>query len=118
MIDSITEYAKLANVTLADRVRQDQAMVRLNAATGIASEAGEINEIVKKRYFHEHPDTPEVQTHMMKELGDLIWYWALMCYGYQLDPREVLQANIDKLRARYPNGFEAERSINRQPGDI
>jgi NTP pyrophosphatase (non-canonical NTP hydrolase) len=118
MIDSITTYAKLANVTLADRVRKSPMMTALNAATGIASEAGEINEIVKKEYFHEHPRTVEVVNHMEKELGDLVWYWALMCFAYHLDPADVLEANIEKLKKRYPDGFSPERSMNRAPGDI
>ena len=118
MIDSITEYARLANITLADRVRKNNMLVELNAATGIASEAGEINEITKKRYFHDHPNTPETELHMKKELGDLVWYWALMCYAYGFEPAEVLQVNIDKLKARYPDGFSPERSINRAAGDI
>jgi NTP pyrophosphatase (non-canonical NTP hydrolase) len=118
MIDSITEYAKLANITLADRVRANTMLTELNAATGIASEAGEINEITKKRYFHDHPNTGETIKHMEKELGDLIWYWALMCFSYNLEPAQVLQTNIDKLKARYPEGFSTERSMNRAEGDI
>lgn len=90
----------------------------LNAVLGLSSETGEINEIVKKWLFHGHPMTKDVLIHIEKELGDASWYWALACYTFNLDPAEVLATNIAKLKARYPNGFEVERSINRAPGDI
>lgn len=93
-------------------------MTILNAASGLASEAGEINELIKKRFFHNHPWTPETQAHLKKELGDNIWYWALMCWAHGIDPAEVLAMNIAKLKARYPDGFSTERSINRKPGDL
>lgn len=117
-LDSIREYSELALRTLAEPVAADYVLSTLNAATGIASEAGEINEIVKKRFFHNHPDTDAVRVHMAKELGDLAWYWVLMCRCYNLDPADVLQTNIEKLKARYPEGFSTERSVNRTPEDI
>lgn len=117
-LDSVRMYGDLAIRTLATPVAADLTLATLNAATGVASEAGEINEIVKKRFFHNHPHTEETRLHMKKELGDLAWYWALMCRCYDLDPADVLQTNIDKLKARYPEGFSTERSINRAPGDI
>lgn len=118
MLDSIREYSGLALRTLAPAVKAEQKEAILNAATGLSSETGEINELVKKRFFHFHPWTPENQEHIKKELGDLAWYWALMCWCHGLDPAEVLHANIEKLKARYPEGFSTERSINRAAGDI
>lgn len=117
-IDSFREYGRLALRTLASDVAADPMKVTLNAATGIASEAGEVNEIVKKRFFHHHPDDAEARVHMAKELGDLLWYWNLMCHAYGLDPASVAETNIEKLKKRYPEGFSTERSINRAPGDI
>lgn len=90
----------------------------LNATSGLSSESGEINEIVKKWLFHGHPMDEASRIHMMKELGDLAWYFVLMCYALNEEPAEVLGVNIEKLKARYPNGFETEKSINRAPGDI
>lgn len=126
-LESIRDYMALANITLAPGVRandltplmeEPMAMAILNAASGLASEAGEINELVKKRFFHNHPWTPENQEHLKKELGDSIWYWVLMCWSHGIDPADVLATNIAKLKARYPEGFSTERSINRAPGDI
>lgn len=125
-MNEIIRYQQLAMRTLAPAVeRQDKfifddkrSAMRWNAASGIASEAGEINEILKKHYFHFHPWTTETEVHLKKELGDLLWYVMLMCYAHQWNPQEILQMNIDKLSARYPDGFETERSINRKAGDI
>lgn len=109
------EYQRDAMRTLAVHNYRDMA---LNAATGIASEAGEINEIYKKRFFHNHPESEENQIHLKKELGDLMWYVALVCYCEGFDMEDVLKTNIDKLKARYPDGFSTEKSMNRKEGDI
>lgn len=117
-IDSITEYAELANRTLAPAVRIHWKDIVLNASTGLASETGEVNEIIKKHFFHGHPLDQDMRDHMKKELGDVIWYWALMCFAFGFDPANVLGTNIAKLKARYPEGFETTRSITRAEGDI
>lgn len=118
-IDSISQYGQLAVRTLAEKVAADTFMTHMNMATGLASETGEINELLKKRYFHFHPWTPENQEHLKKELGDLAWYWVVTCLSHGMDPAEVLATNINKLQARYPEGhFSTERSINRAVGDI
>lgn len=126
VLDSINQYAGLANRTLADNVRDGtvvdswptHAAMALNATTGLASEGGEIAEIVKKWLFHGHEMDEATIVHLKKELGDSQWYWALTCYAFNFDPAEILAMNIAKLKARYPNGFETERSINRSPDDL
>ena len=82
---------------------------------GMNGEAGEASDILKKVLFQGHKLDRE---HMAKELGDVCWYIALAAdaIGYTLE--EVMQMNIDKLYARYPNGFETERSVNREDGDV
>lgn len=125
-LDSINAYAGLANRTLADNVRDgsvvqtwpENAAMALNATTGLASEGGEIAEIVKKWLFHGHPMDEAKLEHLKKELGDSQWYWVLTCWAFNFDPAEILAMNIEKLKARYPDGFETERSINRKEGDI
>lgn len=117
-IDSITEYGQLAARTLAAKVAEDTFLTHMNMATGLSSETGEINELLKKRYFHFHPWTDDNQVHLKKELGDLAWYWVLMCLSHGMDPADVLGTNIEKLQARYPEGFSTQRSMNRAPGDI
>ena len=81
-----------------------------NAALGISGESGEFADIVKKwRYQRHDMKTSEA----LDELGDILYYTALAIdwYGFGLD--EVMERNMKKRAERYPNGFEAERSINR-----
>ena len=122
------EYQKLASRTndglASDRVQEkldeyfrcvwDIGGV-LNACLGLAGEVGELNDMVKKWVFHEKELD---ETHLKKELGDVMWYVAMMCQsmGWGLD--NVLQMNIDKLKARYPEGFDVIRANNRQEGDV
>lgn len=77
---------------------------------GLTGEAGEVADIIKKELGHGHQrDAARVA----KELGDVLWYIAALAdeYGYSL--ATIATMNIDKLKARYPDGFESERSINR-----
>lgn len=87
----------------------------LNACLGLAGEVGELNDMVKKWVFHEKELD---ETHLKKELGDVMWYVAMMCesMGWNLD--DVMQTNIDKLKARYPDGFDPVKANNRQEGDV
>lgn len=82
----------------------------LNAALGLAGEAGEVAELVKKGMFHGHKLNP---SDLGEELGDLLWYVAMMCTVLGIDLETVMQANLDKLRKRYPDGFTPEASRRR-----
>lgn len=91
----------------------------ITGAMGLCGESGEFSEIVKKLVFHSKPLTTEVHTHLVKELGDIIFYWTNACRSLGVDPNEVIAANVDKLQARYPGGkFSAERSENRTTSDV
>jgi NTP pyrophosphatase (non-canonical NTP hydrolase) len=91
----------------------------ITAAFGLVSEGGEFTEQVKKLLFQGKPLNDELRTRLIKELGDVAWYWANACTALNVDPNEVLQINADKLKARFPEGhFTAERSENRLDGDI
>lgn len=87
----------------------------LNGCLGLSGEAGELNDLVKKWIFHKKPLDRE---HMKKEIGDVCWYIADICHsmGFNLD--EIFQMNIDKLKARYPEGFSERRANNRSEDDI
>lgn len=106
------EYQKLALRTAREDL--DSTQLLLNAALGLTGESGEVADGVKKHIFQDHW-LDVVGT--ARELGDVAWYLALAAHaiGYDLDT--IFQMNIDKLKARYPAGFEAERSINRKAGD-
>jgi NTP pyrophosphatase (non-canonical NTP hydrolase) len=90
----------------------------LTGALGLSSETGEFNEIVKKMLFQGKPLTDDNLFHMKRELGDIIFYWVNACCALNLDPNDVIQENVTKLSARYPNGFEVVRSENRKEGDL
>ena len=91
----------------------------LTAALGLAAETGEFCEIPKKIYFQGKPLTEENVFHMKRELGDIMWYWINACRALALDPNEVIEENVNKLKARYPGGeFDVHQSENRQQGDI
>lgn len=77
---------------------------------GIAGEAGEVADIIKKHLFHGHPlDVSDVK----KELGDVLWYIGSIAAACGLTLEDVATANIEKLRKRYPHGFSVEASLNR-----
>lgn len=82
-----------------------------NWAMGAAGEAGEAMEIVKKSVYHGHPLDVKA---LVKEMGDTLWYLAVLADEVGLDLGYIAQRNIAKLRERYPEGFSAEKSINRK----
>jgi NTP pyrophosphatase (non-canonical NTP hydrolase) len=90
----------------------------LTAAIGAGSESGEFEEIVKKIVFQGKEYNEDTRFHMKRELGDILWYVAnaATALGYSLD--EIVDGNIAKLEARYPDGFEVYRSENRTEGDL
>lgn len=82
---------------------------------GLAGEVGELLEVVKKHLFHHHPLD---ETRVLKEMGDIEWYLNLLRTHFGFTLEQVHQTNIDKLAARYPEGFfSPERSMNRAAGD-
>lgn len=91
----------------------------LTAALGLAAETGEFCEIPKKIYFQGKPLTEENVFHMKRELGDIMWYWINACRALNLNPNDVIEENVNKLKARYPGGeFDVNYSENRKAGDL
>jgi NTP pyrophosphatase (non-canonical NTP hydrolase) len=81
------------------------------AALGLAGESGEVVDLLKKWLMHDHPLD---QDRLKDELGDVLWYFTLMLHLLDCDIDEIMQRNVAKLQARYPNGFEQQKSIKRQ----
>lgn len=109
------EYQKLAMRTASGVCAATPNNLMLNGVMGLNGEAGECIDLIKKHLFQGKPLDKE---HLAKELGDVAWYLAVTAQsiGYGLD--DIFKMNIKKLEARYPNGFEVERSENRKEGDI
>lgn len=110
---TINEYQAEALRTAAGMNKE--CPMYLNGVLGLTGESGECADIVKKHLAQGHPFDKE---HLAKELGDVAWYLAVTAWGIGYDLETVLRMNVEKLRKRYPNGFETERSIHRQEGDI
>lgn len=88
--------------------REDQI---LNAVLGLAGEAGEVADLIKKWKFHDH----EFQLDkLVNELGDVMFYTEWLCSVLGVTAEHVQEKNLDKLRKRYPEGFSSEASINRE----
>ena len=103
-----SDYQKAVTRTMSSELTEREALA--NWAMGLGGEAGEAIDVLKKHLFHGHDlDRAEVA----KELGDVLWYVAALCAELDLDLGQVMEANVAKLRARYPDGFDADRSRNR-----
>lgn len=91
----------------------------LTGALGLAAETGEFCEIPKKIFFQGKPLTEDNVFHMKRELGDIMWYWINACRALNLDPNEVIEENVNKLKARYPGGeFDPYYSEHRKADDL
>jgi NTP pyrophosphatase (non-canonical NTP hydrolase) len=86
----------------------------LNAALGLSGEVGELNDMIKKFVFHQKPMD---ESHFKRELGDICWYLAMMCEACEYNLEDIMQINIDKLKARYPEGFDITKANNRDETD-
>ncbi len=85
--------------------------VLMNALMGLCGESGEAIDLMKRHLYQGHGlDRAE----LIKELGDIAWYLAEAATGLGIPLSEVLQGNLDKLHARYPQGFSTERSLHRE----
>ena len=105
---TINEYQKLAMTTLNPVLEKRDVLI--NGVMGLCGEAGEAIDIVKKHLAQGHELDREK---LIKELGDVAWYLAETAYALDVPLEDVLQRNIDKLRARYPEGFDTNRSVER-----
>ena len=91
----------------------------LTASVGMCAEAGEFTEVVKKIIFQGKPVNEENLFHLKRELGDIMWYVAQACMGLDISLDEIMEMNVDKLKARYPGGeFDVHYSENRKEGDL
>ena len=102
------EYQCLAMTTLNPELTRKDVLV--NAVMGLCGESGEAIDIVKKHLHQGHPLDHEK---LIKELGDIAWYLAEAAHALDTDLDTIFESNIAKLKARYPAGFDTEKSIHR-----
>lgn len=105
---TIRDYYKAALRTINPSLTTND--VKHHALHLIASECGEIHGLYQKTYQGHELNKDRV----MDEIGDLCWGLMELCFAEHIDPQEVLEYNIDKLYKRFPDGFSAERSVNRE----
>ena len=105
---TVNEYQNLAMRTLnPDLSKKD---VLINSVMGLCGESGEAIDIVKKWLAQGHELDKQK---LAKELGDIAWYLAEAATALEIPLEEILAANIEKLRKRFPEGFTAEASLTR-----
>jgi NTP pyrophosphatase (non-canonical NTP hydrolase) len=103
------EYQRLAMTTLNPALSKKDILI--NGVMGLCGESGEAIDIVKKHLHQGHELDREK---LMKELGDIAWYLAETAYALDVELDEILTRNIEKLRTRYPEGFDREKSVHRE----
>ena len=118
--DPSLDYAAFLTRTNSLELQEDCNVTQLlTAALGLTAESGEFTEVVKKIIFQGKPYNEENVFHMKRELGDICWYLAQACMALDTTFDEVLEMNVDKLKARYPGGeFDVHRSENRKEGEL
>jgi NTP pyrophosphatase (non-canonical NTP hydrolase) len=107
------EYQKLAMRTSSKDISPDYHL--LNGALGLAGESGEVCDLIKKSFMQGHPLDYD---HIAKELGDVAWYIAETATAIGYDMETIFEMNIDKLKKRYPEGFNSDQSQHRREGDV
>ena len=106
---NVNEYQKEAMTLLNPDIPPKDVL--LNALMGLCGESGEAIDLMKKHLFQGHELDRDK---MVKELGDVAWYLAEAATGLGVDLSEVLQRNLDKLHARYPQDFDTKRCQQRE----
>ena len=124
-VKGVTSEPSLDWPVLASRLSELEVTADCNvsqlmtAALGLSAESGEFTEVVKKILFQGKPYNEDNVFHMKRELGDICWYLAQACMALDTTFDEVLEMNVDKLKARYPGGeFDVHQSENRKEGDV
>jgi NTP pyrophosphatase (non-canonical NTP hydrolase) len=106
------EYQRLAARTLIDRPGfeiPEKEIMAVWEVVGLAGEAGEVANLIKKGVFHRHG----IDTSKVEELGDTLWYISALCNTLGLDLSTIMHANIEKLKIRYPHGYSSLDSLRR-----
>ena len=117
--DPSLHYSVL-EIRMRELVANDANVTQLlTAALGLTAESGEFTEVVKKILLQGKPYNEDNVFHMKRELGDICWYLAQACMALDTTFDEVMEMNVDKLKARYPGGdFDVHHSENRKEGDL
>lgn len=106
---------QLATRKLVDSKEYVDIGALIDGCMGLAGETGEFCDLMKKWIFH---GKQLDEKHAQKELGDVMWYAALICTAFDWSMDDILEGNIRKLEQRYPEGFDTHKANNRAPEDV
>lgn len=109
---TFNEYQKLAARTINPELAPLGQLH--HGLYGLAGEVGEVHSLFQKEYQGHKLD----DEHLKKEIGDCLWMLAEICTAKMFDMEEIANMNIEKLKARFPDGFTTENSLHRAEGDI
>lgn len=109
---NMNHYQELAERTINPKLNDNE--MTMHALHGLAGEVGEVHSLFQKVYQGHDLDTE----HLKKEIGDVLWFIAELCTACGFKLNDIAYTNIYKLEARFPKGFDAEKSVNRAEGDI
>ena len=109
---TVNDYQRQAMRTLNPALGKKDVLI--NSVMGLCGEAGEAIDIVKKWLAQGHELD---RAHLVRELGDVAWYLAEAATALDVPLEDVLQANLDKLQKRFPEGFDASASVHRNEQD-
>ena len=107
---TLNEYQELSKRTIGTLTKEQ---AENHALHGMVSEIGELHAVYQKIYQGHEAN----EEHMMRELGDLMWFVCEYCTAKGWELEQVARANIEKLKKRYPEGFNPEASLHRSEGD-
>ena len=102
------EFENLSKRTINENLTPEQQIS--NAIFGLHGELGEVTDLIKKQLYQGHKISYDK---LNEEVGDMLFYLAWLVRLYDMDFEKILQDNVDKLKKRYPEGFDSEKSINR-----
>ena len=104
---SLKGYQALCKLTAA-KFKTDEHEI-LTWGLGITGEAGDVASCIKKTFIHKNDQKVGIR----ENIGDTMWYMAMICNFFGWDFQEILEENIKKLRKRYPQGFFTEKDAGR-----
>lgn len=107
-LNILESYQEFVESTKAGNLSFKEQMML--AGLGLTGEAGEVADLIKKKFFHKHEID---RNEFVKEIGDVLWYLAFLANSMGIELDECIDVNINKLNERYPNGFSSEASIAR-----
>ena len=105
---NLKEYQELAKRTAKKDFKTNEEEI-FTWGLGITGEAGDIASCIKKTFAYKK----DVSKGIKENIGDMLWYTAMICNFFNWSMNEILNQNIEKLKKRFPEGF-TYNAVNRK----